>query len=102
MLSNGAKQQESNGNFILPFSGLCALSQTLQPIVARRPAMTRAFRAPCLGSVFDCCPAACGVIEMGLNEKRKMKEVQDTALPERTRELLEITGGPIAYDVDWP
>lgn len=39
---------------------------------------------------------------MGLNEKRKMKEIQDTALPERTRELLEITGSPIAYDIDWP
>lgn len=39
---------------------------------------------------------------MGLNEKRKMKEIQDTALPERTRELLEITGSLIAYDIDWP
>jgi hypothetical protein len=38
---------------------------------------------------------------MGLNEKRKMKEIQDTSLPERTKELLEITGSPVVYDVDW-
>ena len=38
---------------------------------------------------------------MGLNEKRKVKEIQDTTLPERTKELLEITGSPIGYDVDW-
>lgn len=39
---------------------------------------------------------------MGLNEKRKMKEIQDTALPERTKELLDITGSPVTYDIDWP
>ena len=39
---------------------------------------------------------------MGLNEKRKMKEIQDTALPGRTKELLEITGSPVTYDIDWP
>jgi hypothetical protein len=38
---------------------------------------------------------------MGLNEKRKVKELQDTVLPDRTRELLEITGSPITYDIDW-
>lgn len=38
---------------------------------------------------------------MGLNEKRKIKELQDTTLPERTAELNEITGGNIAYDIDW-
>ena len=38
---------------------------------------------------------------MGLNEKRKLKEIQDTTLPERTKELLEITGAPVGYDVDW-
>ena len=37
---------------------------------------------------------------MGLNEKRKMKEIQDTTLPERTKELLEITGSPVTYDID--
>jgi len=38
---------------------------------------------------------------MGLNERRKIKELQDTTFPERTAELTEITGGNIAYDVDW-
>jgi len=39
---------------------------------------------------------------MGLNEKRKIKELQDTTFPERTAELAEICGGgSIAYDVDW-
>lgn len=38
---------------------------------------------------------------MGLNERRKIKELQDTVLPERTAELTEITGGQIAYDIDW-
>jgi len=38
---------------------------------------------------------------MGLAEKRKMRELQETSFPERTAELLEITGAPIVYDVDW-
>ena len=38
---------------------------------------------------------------MGLDEKRKIKELKETTFPERTRELAEITGSPIAYDVDW-
>ena len=38
---------------------------------------------------------------MGLAEKRKIKELQDTTLPEREAELLEITGSPIKYDIDW-
>lgn len=38
---------------------------------------------------------------MGLNERRKIKELQDTVLPERTAELTEISGGQIAYDIDW-
>jgi len=38
---------------------------------------------------------------VGLNEKRKMKELQDTTFPERTKELLEITGSPVKYEVDW-
>ena len=38
---------------------------------------------------------------MGLNERRKIKELQETTLPERTAELTEITGGTIAYDIDW-
>jgi hypothetical protein len=38
---------------------------------------------------------------MGLNERRKMKELQDTTLPERVKEIAEICGAPIPYDVDW-
>ena len=38
---------------------------------------------------------------MGLEEKRKIKELQDTVLPERHQELLEITGSPVQYDIDW-
>lgn len=38
---------------------------------------------------------------MGLEERRKIKELQDTVLPERTAELTEITGGIISYDIDW-
>src|SRR5690349_3725544 len=47
--------------------------------------------------------AAQGTTEghMGLEEKRKIKEYQDTILPERTQELAEIVGGTIAYDIDW-
>lgn len=39
---------------------------------------------------------------MGLEERRKMKELQETSFPERTKELAEICGGgSIAYEVDW-
>ena len=38
---------------------------------------------------------------MGLAERRKIKELQDTSFPERTAELAEITGGAMGYDVDW-
>ncbi|HEX4327797.1 MAG TPA: hypothetical protein VH105_13315 [Burkholderiales bacterium] len=38
---------------------------------------------------------------MGLAERRKIKELTDTVLPEREKELLEITGSPIRYEVDW-
>ena len=38
---------------------------------------------------------------MGLNERRKIKELQDTTFPERVREIEEICGKPIPYDVDW-
>ncbi len=37
---------------------------------------------------------------MGLAERRKIKELTDTVLPEREKELLEITGSPIRYEVD--
>jgi hypothetical protein len=38
---------------------------------------------------------------MSLEEKRKLKELRETTFPERTKELLEITGSPVVYDVDW-
>ena len=37
---------------------------------------------------------------MGLAERRKIKELQDTTFVERTAELTEITGGSMGYDVD--
>jgi hypothetical protein len=39
---------------------------------------------------------------MGLNERRKMKELQETTFPERVKEIAEICGKPIPYEVDWP
>ena len=38
---------------------------------------------------------------MGLNERRKIKELQDTTLPGRVKEIEEICGRPIPYEVDW-
>ena len=38
---------------------------------------------------------------MGLEERRKIKELQDVVLPERVQEVEEICGAPIPYDVDW-
>ncbi|HMA35716.1 MAG TPA: hypothetical protein VKY74_14720 [Chloroflexia bacterium] len=39
---------------------------------------------------------------MGLNERRKIKELQDTTFPERTAELAQICGGgEMVYEVDW-
>ena len=38
---------------------------------------------------------------MGLNERRKIKELQDTTFPGRVKEIEEICGAPIPYDVDW-
>ena len=38
---------------------------------------------------------------MGLAEKRKIKELQDSVLPGRVKEIEEICGKAIAYDVDW-
>jgi len=38
---------------------------------------------------------------MGLEEKRRIKELQEVTLPERVREIEEICGTPIPYDVDW-
>jgi len=38
---------------------------------------------------------------MGLLEKKKLKELQDTVIPERTKELNEIFGGSAQYQIDW-
>ena len=38
---------------------------------------------------------------MGLNERRKIKELQDSTFPGRVKEIEEICGKPIPYDVDW-
>ena len=38
---------------------------------------------------------------MGLNERRKIKELQETTFPGRVREIEEICGRAISYDVDW-
>ncbi len=38
---------------------------------------------------------------MGLNERRKIKELQETTLPDRVKEIEEICGKPIPYEVDW-
>src|SRR5215472_13792758 len=38
---------------------------------------------------------------MGLPEKRKIKELQDVTFPGRVREIEEIVGVPIPYEVDW-
>jgi hypothetical protein len=41
------------------------------------------------------------MIRMGLNERRKIKELQDTVLPGRVKDIEEICGAPIPYEVDW-
>jgi hypothetical protein len=38
---------------------------------------------------------------MGLNERRKIKELQETTLPARVKEIEEICGKAIPYEVDW-
>ena len=38
---------------------------------------------------------------MGLAERRKIKELQEVTLPERVREIQEICGAAIPYEVDW-
>ena len=38
---------------------------------------------------------------MGLEERRKIKELQDKTFPDRVKEIAEICGQPIQYDVDW-
>jgi hypothetical protein len=38
---------------------------------------------------------------MGLNERRKIKEFQDVTFPGRVKEIEEICGKAIPYEVDW-
>jgi hypothetical protein len=38
---------------------------------------------------------------MGLNERRKIKELQETSFPAREQEIAEICGVAIPYEVDW-
>jgi hypothetical protein len=38
---------------------------------------------------------------MGLAERRKMKELQEVTIPERSKEIAEICGVAIPYVVDW-
>jgi len=38
---------------------------------------------------------------MGLNERRKIEELKTTTFPGRVKEIEEICGKAIAYDVDW-
>jgi hypothetical protein len=38
---------------------------------------------------------------MGLQERRKIKELQETTLPARSKEIEEICGRAIPYEVDW-
>ncbi len=38
---------------------------------------------------------------MGLNERRKIKELQEVTFPGRVQEIAEICGVPIPYEVDW-
>ncbi len=38
---------------------------------------------------------------MGLAERRKIQDLQDNTLPARSREIAEICGREIPYEVDW-
>jgi hypothetical protein len=38
---------------------------------------------------------------MGLAERRKIKELSEVTLPEREKEIAEICGATVKYDVDW-
>jgi len=38
---------------------------------------------------------------MGLNERRKVKELQEVTFPGRVKEITEICGAPIPYEVEW-
>jgi hypothetical protein len=39
---------------------------------------------------------------MGLNERRKVEELKTVTFPGRVKEIEEICGKAIAYEIDWP
>jgi hypothetical protein len=47
------------------------------------------------------CKDLGGAITLGLPERRKIKELQDVTFPGRVKEIEEICGVAIPYDVDW-
>jgi hypothetical protein len=38
---------------------------------------------------------------MGLTEKRIIKRLKEEVLPQREAELLEISGAPVRYEIEW-
>jgi hypothetical protein len=38
---------------------------------------------------------------MGLNERRKVEELKTTTLPARSKEIAEICGKSVPYEIDW-
>ncbi len=51
--------------------------------------------------MFDEFLRAFTILQMGLNERRKIKELQDETFPGRVKEIEEICGKAIPYEVDW-
>ena len=41
------------------------------------------------------------MVQAGLAERRKIKELQEVTFPERVKEIEEICGKAIPYEVDW-
>lgn len=39
---------------------------------------------------------------MGLEERRKIKELQEVTIPGRVKEIEEICGKAVPYEIDWP
>jgi hypothetical protein len=61
---------------------------------------------PCIfREAYADCSAVTPLLEkefvMGLNERRKIKELQEISFPGRVKEIEEICGKAIPYDVDW-
>ena len=38
---------------------------------------------------------------MGLEERRRIKELQEVTLPGRVKDIEDICGAPVPYEVDW-